>query len=131
MRGSACKLAAPIGARDRLSAEAVPARGQVLAAAMMAIVLTATEGSIVTTPARELLQIRAVCSIGFDQWFLEVPMRKQQGLAGLLLVVLMLMGAGSILSACGTVAGAGQDVSTVGNAVTSGAEQTRRATGLP
>jgi predicted small secreted protein len=125
------KLAAPIGARDRLSAEAVPARGQVLAAAMMAIVLTATEGSIVTTPARELLQIRAVCPIGFDQWFLEVPMRKQQGLAGLLLVVLMLTGAGSILSACGTVAGAGQDVSTVGNAVTSGAEQTRRATGLP
>ena len=105
--------------------------GQVLAAAMMAIVLTATEGSIVTTPARELLQIRAVCPIGFDQWFLEVPMRKQQGLAGLLLVVLMLTGAGSILSACGTVAGAGQDVSTVGNAVTSGAEQTRRATGLP
>jgi predicted small secreted protein len=98
---------------------------------MMAIVLTATEGSIVTTPARELLQIRAVCSIGFDQWLLEVPMRKQQGLAGLLLVVLMLTGAGSILSACGTVAGAGQDVSTVGNAVTSGAEQTRRATGLP
>jgi len=103
----------------------------VLTAAMMAIVLTATEGSIVTTPARELLQIRAVCPIGFDQWFLEVPMRKQQGLAGLLLVVLMLTGAGSILSACGTVAGAGHDVSTVGNAVTSGAEQTRRATGLP
>jgi predicted small secreted protein len=58
---------------------------------------------------------------------------KQHGLASLLLVVLMLMltGAGSILSACGTVAGAGQDVSTVGNAVTSGAQQTRRATGLP
>jgi predicted small secreted protein len=82
---------------------------------------------------RELLQIRGVSSIGVDQWFLEVPMRrgKQQGLAGLLLVVLMLTGAGSILSGCGTVAGAGQDVSTVGNAVTSGAEQTRRATGLP
>jgi predicted small secreted protein len=45
--------------------------------------------------------------------------------------MLMLTGAGSILSACGTVAGAGQDVSTIGNAVTSGAEQTRRATGLP
>ncbi|HKM70499.1 MAG TPA: entericidin [Stellaceae bacterium] len=51
--------------------------------------------------------------------------------AGLLLVMLMLSGAGSILSACGTVAGAGQDVSTIGNAVTSGAEQTKRATGLP
>jgi predicted small secreted protein len=56
---------------------------------------------------------------------------RQHGVAGLLLVVLMLTGAGSILSACNTVAGAGQDVSTVGNAVTSGAEQTRRATGLP
>jgi len=52
-------------------------------------------------------------------------------LAALLLVILMLTGAGSILSACGTIAGAGQDVSTVGNAVTTGAEQTRRATGLP
>jgi predicted small secreted protein len=57
--------------------------------------------------------------------------RKQRGLAGILLAILMLTSAGSILSACGTVAGAGQDVSTVGNAVTSGAEQTRRATGLP
>ena len=36
-------------ARDRLSAESVRARGLVLAAAMMAIVLTATEGSIVAT----------------------------------------------------------------------------------
>jgi predicted small secreted protein len=85
-----------------------------------------------STPARELLQIRAVCSIGFDQWFLEVLMRnRKHGLASLLLVIMMLTGAGSILSACGTVAGAGQDVSTVGNAVTSGADQTRRATGLP
>jgi predicted small secreted protein len=56
---------------------------------------------------------------------------KQQGLAGLFLAVLILSGAGSVLSACNTVAGAGQDVSTVGNAVTSGAQQTRRATGLP
>ena len=45
------KLAERIAARDRLSAKAVPARGQVLAAAMMAIVMTATEGSIVITPA--------------------------------------------------------------------------------
>jgi predicted small secreted protein len=57
--------------------------------------------------------------------------RKMQRLAGLLLALLMLTGAGSMLSACGTVAGAGQDVSTVGKAVTTGAEQTRRATGLP
>jgi predicted small secreted protein len=56
---------------------------------------------------------------------------KQQGLAGFLLMLLILTGASSMLSACGTIAGAGQDVSTVGNAVASGAEQTRRATGLP
>jgi predicted small secreted protein len=56
---------------------------------------------------------------------------KQQRLAGLLLTLLILTGASSMLSACGTVAGAGQDVSTVGNTVTTGAEQTRRATGLP
>jgi EmrB/QacA subfamily drug resistance transporter len=36
-------------ARDRLSATAIPARGLVLTAAMMAIVLTATEGSIIAT----------------------------------------------------------------------------------
>jgi predicted small secreted protein len=56
---------------------------------------------------------------------------QRQRLAGLLLVFLMLTGAGSILSACNTVAGAGEDVSTVGNAVSTGANQTRRATGLP
>ena len=56
---------------------------------------------------------------------------KQQGLAGFLLMLLILTGASSMLSACSTVAGADQDVSTVGNAVTTGAEQTRRATGLP
>ena len=56
---------------------------------------------------------------------------KQQGLAGMLLMLLILTGASSMLSACSTIAGAGQDVSTVGNAVTSGANQTRRATGLP
>jgi EmrB/QacA subfamily drug resistance transporter len=36
-------------AEDRLTAETIPGRGLVLAAAMMAIVLTATEGSIVAT----------------------------------------------------------------------------------
>jgi len=56
---------------------------------------------------------------------------KQQGLAGFLLMLLILTGASSMLWACSKVAGAGQDVSTVGNAVTTGAEQTRRATGLP
>jgi predicted small secreted protein len=50
---------------------------------------------------------------------------------GLLLTVLMLMGMVSALSACNTVAGAGQDVSAIGKTVTSGAEQTKRATGAP
>jgi predicted small secreted protein len=63
----------------------------------------------------------------------EVPMRfgKRCGFAGIALSVLMLIGGGSLLSACNTVAGAGQDVSTVGKTVTSGAEQTKRATGIP
>ena len=56
---------------------------------------------------------------------------RRYGAASLLLAALMLMSAGSLLSACNTVAGAGQDVSTIGNTVTSGAEQTRRATGIP
>ena len=56
---------------------------------------------------------------------------KRYGAAGLLLDALMLTSVGSLLSACNTVAGAGQDVSTIGNTVTSGAEQTRRATGIP
>jgi predicted small secreted protein len=56
---------------------------------------------------------------------------KRYGAAGLLLAALILMSVGSLLSACNTVAGAGQDVSTIGNTVTSGAEQTRRATGIP
>ena len=56
---------------------------------------------------------------------------KRYGAAGLFLAALMLIGVGSLMSACNTVAGAGQDVSTIGNTVTSGAEQTRRATGIP
>ena len=56
---------------------------------------------------------------------------KRYGAAGLILAALMLIGVGSLMSACNTVAGAGQDVSTIGNTVTSGAEQTRRATGIP
>jgi len=69
----------------------------------------------------------------FECRFVEDPMRhgKRYGAAGMLLAVLMVIGAGSLLSACNTVAGAGQDVSAVGNTVTSGAQQTRRATGLP
>ncbi len=53
------------------------------------------------------------------------------GATGLLLAVLMLMGAGSLLSACDTVAGAGQDISWFGNAVTGDAVQTERAAPPP
>ncbi len=49
----------------------------------------------------------------------------------LLLAALVLLGIGSLLSACNTVAGAGQDVSAIGHTVTSGASQTQRATGVP
>jgi predicted small secreted protein len=71
--------------------------------------------------------------VGFEWRFREILMRhgKRYGAAGLLLAALMLTSVGSLLSACNTVAGAGQDVSTIGNTVTSGAEQTRRATGIP
>ena len=50
---------------------------------------------------------------------------------GFFLAALMLIGMVSALSACNTVAGAGQDVSAIGKTVTSGAEQTKRATGAP
>jgi predicted small secreted protein len=53
-----------------------------------------------------------------------------QGLS-LALAIFAVLGGGMLLSACGTVAGAGQDVSAIGNPVTSGAVQTRRATGMP
>jgi predicted small secreted protein len=57
--------------------------------------------------------------------------RKRHQLAVMFLAILMLAGTGSLLSACNTVAGAGQDVSAVGRTVTTGAEQTKRATGAP
>jgi predicted small secreted protein len=56
---------------------------------------------------------------------------KSSAVAGIFLAIFMLTGIGSLLSACNTVAGAGQDVSTIGRTVTTGAEQTRRATGVP
>jgi predicted small secreted protein len=56
---------------------------------------------------------------------------KHHGTTGIVLAALMLLCAVPLLSACNTVAGAGQDVSAVGNTVTSGAAQTKRATGLP
>jgi predicted small secreted protein len=64
---------------------------------------------------------------------LEIIMRdgKRYGIAGVILAVMALIGTGSLLTACNTVAGAGQDVSAIGNTVTSGATQTKRATGAP
>jgi predicted small secreted protein len=56
---------------------------------------------------------------------------KRYRIAAMLAAALMLIGAGPLLSACNTVAGAGQDVSTIGNTVTSGAVQTKKATGIP
>jgi predicted small secreted protein len=53
------------------------------------------------------------------------------GVPRIFLAILMLSGVGSLLAACNTVAGAGQDVSTIGRTVTTGAEQTKRATGVP
>jgi predicted small secreted protein len=49
----------------------------------------------------------------------------------LALAIFAVLGGGMLLSACGTVAGAGQDVSAIGNTVTGGAVQTQRATGIP
>jgi predicted small secreted protein len=65
--------------------------------------------------------------------FKEVRMKHgaRYGATGLLLAIALLISAGSLLSGCNTVAGAGQDVSTIGNTVTSGANQTKRATGIP
>jgi predicted small secreted protein len=57
--------------------------------------------------------------------------RKRHGLAVMFLAILMLAGTGPLLTACNTVAGAGEDVSAVGRTVTTGAEQTKRATGAP
>ena len=56
---------------------------------------------------------------------------EQVGAAGLVLAVLVLMGVGSLLSACDTVAGAGQDISWFANAVTSDAVQIERAAPPP
>jgi entericidin A len=50
---------------------------------------------------------------------------------GLLLAALMFSGMSLLLSACNTVAGAGQDVSAIGHTVTGGAVQTQHATGAP
>lgn len=52
-------------------------------------------------------------------------------IVGPLAVVIVMMGIGLAVSSCSTVAGAGQDVSAIGNTVTSGAVQTQRATHAP
>ena len=50
---------------------------------------------------------------------------------GILLSALLMLALGSLVTACNTVAGAGQDVSNVGHAVSRGATQTQHATGVP
>jgi predicted small secreted protein len=57
--------------------------------------------------------------------------RQRSGVVGLLLGAALVLGLGSLLAACNTVAGAGQDVSAVGHAVTNGASQVRQSTGVP
>jgi predicted small secreted protein len=49
----------------------------------------------------------------------------------LALAISAVLGGGMLLSACGTIAGAGQDVSAVGNTVSGAATQTQHATGVP
>jgi predicted small secreted protein len=43
------------------------------------------------------------------------------------ITALMLAGAATLLSACNTVAGAGQDIGATGSALTGGAEKTKQA----
>jgi predicted small secreted protein len=63
----------------------------------------------------------------------EIVMTLRLRLQGLTvaLAIFAVLGGGMLLSACGTVAGAGQDVSAIGNTVSRGAVQTQRATGIP
>jgi predicted small secreted protein len=63
----------------------------------------------------------------------EIVMTLRLRLQGLTvaLAIFAVLGGGMLLSACGTVAGAGQDVSAIGNTVSGGAVQTQRATGIP
>ncbi|HYM72488.1 MAG TPA: entericidin [Stellaceae bacterium] len=49
----------------------------------------------------------------------------------LAMTVVALLGGGLLLSACGTIAGAGQDVSNIGYSVSSGANQVQRQTNAP
>jgi predicted small secreted protein len=54
------------------------------------------------------------------------PMRENlKGLMITLVSLFMLAGVASVLSACNTTAGAGRDVSAVGDAVTKGAEEAK------
>lgn len=79
------------------------------------------------------MQETAVSNGGFDQRVSEIVMTLRLRLQGLTvaLAIFAVLGGGMLLSACGTVAGAGQDVSAIGNTVSGGAVQTQRATGIP
>jgi predicted small secreted protein len=49
----------------------------------------------------------------------------RRGIASILATILLLAGAAAALSACNTTAGAGQDVSAAGHAVTNSAEKVK------
>lgn len=49
----------------------------------------------------------------------------RRSLAMILLNLVLLSGAATLLSACNTTAGVGEDVSATGNAITRGAEQSK------
>jgi entericidin B len=71
-------------------------------------------------------------SLSFQITFcLECAMRGfplfRRGLASALAAAFLLAGAAVALSACNTTAGAGEDISGAGHAVTSGAEKTKQA----
>lgn len=56
---------------------------------------------------------------------------KLKRIAGPLMVLVVMIGVGFMVSACNTVAGAGQDVSAIGHTVTTGATQTQQSTHAP
>ncbi len=47
--------------------------------------------------------------------------------AAAITIALVLSGAATLLSACNTLAGAGQDISATGHAITGGADKTKQA----
>ena len=84
------------------------------------------------------LSIFRRCNIGlrditYNGMYMEVTMKLTTRLQrlNLAMTVVALLGGGLLLSACGTIAGAGQDVSNIGYSVSSGANQVQRQTNAP